>query len=119
MLVSNAGLAFSIHYCGGNISSIALNEQLPSSSPDSCCSHLSVNKKCCSDKIISIADGSDRVVEKIFSQHYMVVGVLTGKVNFDFANGTNISRIAESISYAFLSTGPPLFKLLCQFIFYA
>ena len=118
MLVSNVGLAFTIHYCGGNISSIAFNEQLPSSSTDSCCSHLVVDNKCCSDKVISIKDGSDRVAEKIFSQQDIGIGVLTEEY-LEFANARNISRIAESISYQFVSTRPPLFKLLCQFIFYA
>jgi hypothetical protein len=30
LLVSNVGLAFNVHYCGGEIASVSLNSTLPS-----------------------------------------------------------------------------------------
>jgi hypothetical protein len=52
LLVSNVGLAFNVHYCGGELASVSLNSPLPSlKSEKGCCEKVASEKdSCCKDK---------------------------------------------------------------------
>ena len=70
LLVSNVGLAFNVHYCGGEISSVSLNSTLPSvQSEKGCCEKKVASKKdsCCKDKKVVIQKKGDNGIIKSFS----------------------------------------------------
>src|SRR6187402_2095604 len=74
LLVSNAGLAFNVHYCGGKIASVSsvfhsgkvCKMDIPVEK--ACCAKKIVEKKnkCCSDKVVDFKRSND-VVVKAFS----------------------------------------------------
>ena len=120
MLISNIDLAFSVHYCGSNISSIGVYEHKPIATPKSCCAINSSNdKKCCSEKVIRIKDGSERIAEKIFFPQNIDILFLPQQTNSPIIKRSAIAWKDDSFSYYCKNTGPPLFKLFSQFIFYA
>ncbi|WP_268848958.1 HYC_CC_PP family protein [Flavobacterium aestivum] len=119
LLVSNVGLAFNVHYCGGEISSVSLNSALPSLKSEKGCCEKIVDKKdsCCKDKKIVIQKKVDNGIVKSFSfqfdytflvpEHNLIVFTTVPS----FKNNLNLSYYCDA-------NAPPLFKLYSQYLLY-
>ena len=65
VLVSNIGLAFNVHYCGGQIASVSFDSV---KTEKSCCKKLASKKNsCCKDKTIVIQKKGDNGIVNYFS----------------------------------------------------
>src|SRR5215216_3273290 len=76
ILVSNVGLAFSVHYCEGKIAAITsvfntekVCEMEIKPAKETCCAKKVVekHKNCCKDKVVNFKDKSDDTIVKTFS----------------------------------------------------
>lgn len=125
VLVSNIGLAFSVHYCGENIAGISSAYTVYESqkaekaiSPEACCSaKAKEGKSCCKDKIVKIEKKSDIVV-KVFS--FQSDAVLLPEIWKPLVFET-VATVAQNklTSYYCDANAPPLYQLYSQYIFYA
>ena len=120
LLVSNVGLAFNVHYCGGKISSVSLNSTLPSlQNEKGCCEKKVVSKKdsCCKDKKIVFQKKVDNGIVKSFSFQfdYAFLAPEFQSVVFEAAPSFKNN---QSLTYYCDANAPPLFKLYSQYLLY-
>jgi sporulation-control protein spo0M len=125
ILVSNVGLAFNVHYCGGKIAAVtsvygvtnAIDvESVPVKK--SCCGATeNEDKSCCDNKVIKVKEKSDGFI-KTFSFHI--------DFSFTLQNWKSIAfePVSENISiqtrnYYCDAHAPPLYRLYSQLLFYA
>lgn len=133
LLVSNSGVAFSVHYCGGEIVSVSsiysmdndickipieeVEKQYYSENTDNhfkCCDD---EVKCCDDEVISLQDKSDTVVVKVFSFNVDQFFFFEEWKPLVFL--TDVITIKnQSLAYYCDVNAPPLFKLYCQYTLY-
>nr|WP_177729991.1 hypothetical protein [Flavobacterium inviolabile] len=126
ILVSNVGLAFNVHYCGGEIASVSLayKSEVPcvkiAEEENSCCAATGKKDDCCSNSKVDLKKNTtDNIIVKSFQ---LDLGAFT------FADSWK-PEITEAVETAVVnsdapsfycdSNAPPLFKLYCQYIFYA
>ena len=119
LLVSNVGLAFNVHYCGGEIASVSVNRIAPQQIGKSCCA-VKVEKEdsCCKDKVVNFQKKSDNTILKVFSfasPYYFLIK--ESQIVF-FSSKKNLKQTSVA-SYFCEANAPPLFKLYSQYIFYA
>lgn len=125
VLVSNIGLAFSVHYCGENIAGISSAYKIYGSenfektpSPKGCCSaKAKEGKSCCKDKIVKIEKKSDIVV-KVFSFQFDAAVLPEIWKPLVFQTNTAVQQ-NKFTSYYCDANAPPLYQLYSQYIFYA
>ena len=120
LLVSNVGMAFNVHYCGGEIASISVNRiAAPQQLEKSCCEKIVAKKEsCCKDKVVTFQKKSDDTTLKVFSfvsPYYFLVKEAQA-IAFSSIENCKIIRVT---SYFCEANAPPLFKLYNQYIFYA
>ncbi len=119
LLVSNLGLAFNVHYCGDDVSSVSLRTiEIAETNIDECCGVKEQKTQCCNDKVVQFQEKSDNLILKsiVFSPYAIVS---TSKQNEVFAFETLIFEKKLIQSYSFEGNSPPFFKLFSQYIFYA
>jgi hypothetical protein len=110
LLVSNIGLAFNVHYCGGKIATVSVRaHDNIISSEKSCCAKKVIDKdSCCKNKTVLKAYS--------FAPY---IAYLVPEIKKEIV-ATHATFISQAIStYYFDAHAPPLFKLYHQFIFYA
>lgn len=125
VLVSNIGLAFSVHYCGENIAGISSAYKIyefqnaeKKSAPEACCSaKAKEGKSCCKDKIVKIEKKSDIVV-KVFSFQFDTAVLPEIWKPLVFQTAAAVQQNTH-ISYYCDAHAPPFYKLYSQYIFYA
>ena len=124
VLFSNAGLAFNVHYCGGNIAGITsvygVSEKtdVDSVPKKSCCGEKTTDKKsCCKDKLIKVKEKSD-VTFKTFTFQIDAPFVIQNWKPIVFAPISKISQ-QQTNNYYCDAHAPPFYKLYSQYIFYA
>lgn len=120
LLVSNVGLAFNVHYCGGEISSVSLNSTLPSlQSEKGCCEKKVVSKKdrCCKDKKILFQKKVDNGIVKSFSFQFDYV-FLAPEFHTVVFKAVPSFKNNQSLTYYCDANAPPLFKLYSQYLLY-
>lgn len=125
ILVSNVGLAFNVHYCGGKIAAITsvygvTNIADVKSVPlkKSCCSKTEIpEKKCCDNKVIKVKEKSDGFI-KTFSFQIDVPFVFQNWKTMVFAPSAENSN-AQTSEYYCDAHAPPLYQLYSQLLFYA
>ncbi|WP_264565418.1 HYC_CC_PP family protein [Flavobacterium sp. N3904] len=119
LLVSNVGLAFNVHYCGGHISSVSLNSTLPSLQTEKGCCQKIASKKdsCCKDKKVVIQKKGDNGVIKSFSFQIDYAFVIPEAHSFVFTAKDNFKN-NSTLSYYCDANAPPLFKLYSQYLLY-
>ena len=127
MLVSNAGFAMTVHYCGGKISSISSgfgnNKTCKKPQPEAektCCARKvsAHHKKCCSEKTVNRKAKAIDVIVKMASVNYTLPFVLPANKPVAFADVVWLDA-ENSPTYYCDAHAPPLFKLYKQYIFYA
>ncbi|MBD3583311.1 HYC_CC_PP family protein [Flavobacterium selenitireducens] len=115
VLASNTGLAFSVHYCGGEIASV---KPMLLVSDDSCCgAQKSEPMGCCKTKIVK-SDKEHDIVIKTFSFAFEAALVSERPIT---APRQTVSTFVKrpSASYYCEANAPPLFQLYNQYLFYA
>lgn len=120
LLVSNAGLAFNVHYCGGKVSSVSLNTDVPSVKKEKgCCEKKVASKKdsCCKDKKVVFQKKADNGIVKSFSFQFDYAFVIPETHSFVFTAVDNF-RSNPALTYYCDANAPPLFKLYSQYLFY-
>jgi hypothetical protein len=119
LLVSNTGLAFSVHYCDNKIASISI--KVPCHFQDfeaDCCGEFeNENSDCCSDKVLVIGKKANDILFKttVEKLNYVVVNQ-----NYTFQNFKNIV-IQKPVKKSYFDckiNPPPLYKLYHQFVYY-
>ena len=119
LLVSNVGLAFDVHYCGGEIASVSLKTGFESQDFEkNCCGKVEKKSACCKDKVVHFQKKSDNVLLKVFSFNADVPFLFEEWSPIVFAKVPNFKSAPVS-SYYCDAHAPPLFKLYNQYIFYA
>lgn len=126
LLLSNSGMALSVHYCGGEIASVSSIYSIDESckmpvkevEKPHCAEDKENHSKCCDDEIISLQDKSDTVIVKIFS--FNVDSFFFFEEWEPLVFLTDIVTILSQFSaYYCDANAPPLFKLHCQYTLYA
>jgi hypothetical protein len=119
LLVSNVGLAFNMHYCGGELASVSLNSPLPSlKSEKGCCEKVASEKdSCCKDKKVVFQKKTDNGVFKSFSFQMDCAFFIPETHSFVFTAVENFKN-NKTLSYYCDANAPPLFKLYSQYILY-
>jgi hypothetical protein len=125
VLVSNSGLAFSVHYCGGKIASVSSvfsKEEIcnmPVMAEKTCCAKPEAdNNDCCSDKKINLKSKSEKIIIKTISLDFETVYFLDYKPQL-FAEAKIQHSTNKNVAFYCESNAPPLYKLYCQYTFYA
>ncbi|NGY36143.1 hypothetical protein FQU23_001295 [Flavobacterium sp. XN-5] len=123
LLVSNMGMAVNVHYCGGEIASIApvylKSSSVEQTKEKGCCSSVSESKEsCCMDKVVQLQKKSDNFVVKTFFFN-IATAVLTPEWSPIIYAGTSNFKIKSADYYFCDANAPPFFKLYHQYIFYA
>ena len=120
ILVSNVGLALTMHYCGGKVAFVSV--QTLANTTDSekgCCAKKAITKdSCCKNKTVHFQKKSDNATLKAFSfEPYVAYLVPENKVEIATLQAAFINNpIAK---YYCDANAPPLFKLYHRYIFYA
>lgn len=124
ILVSNVGLAFNVHYCGGEIAgisssySVSENASANASPERGCCTaKAKEGKTCCDEKIIKLKGKSD-VVVKTFSFQIAAPFVIQNWNPIVFGTPSKIASPQTSAYYCD-AHAPPLYQLYSQYVFYA
>jgi hypothetical protein len=119
LLVSNVGLAFNVHYCGGEIASVSLNSTLsPLKSEKGCCETKASKKdSCCKDKKIVVQKKTDNGIVKSFSFQFDYAFVVPEYNTIVFTAAPSFKNNL-SLSYYCDANAPPLFKLYSQYLLY-
>lgn len=127
IFVSNVGLAFNVHYCGGELAEISLDykksepcEVKKVEKQETCCASSEKHDSCCSNSKVDLKKSlSDEVIVKSFQ---LDLGAFTFvevwkapevPVNFE-----EIKLKSDAPSFYCDSNAPPLYKLYCQYLFY-
>ena len=120
ILVSNVGLAFTMHYCGGKVASVSV--QTLANTTDSekgCCAKKAITKdSCCKNKTVHFQKKSDNATLKAFSfDTYIAYLVPENKGEVATLQAAFINK--PIATYYCDANAPPLFKLYHRYIFYA
>lgn len=119
LLVSNIGLAFDVHYCGGEVASVTLKTGFESGDFEkNCCGPVNEKAACCKDKVVHFQKKSDNLLIKVFSFTADVPFLFQQWEPIVFAPVLNL-KSKQLSSYYCQAHAPPLFKLYNQYIFYA
>lgn len=126
LLVSNIGLAFNVHYCGGSVADISsvynFEEvcEIAEGETKRCCDEkLETKKPCCEDKTVEFQDDSDEIIVKTFSIGLTSTFVIPPTLPIEFFSADTVNRADALFSYSYQSNSPPLFKLYSSYLLYA
>ncbi|ESU19752.1 hypothetical protein FCR2A7T_16130 [Flavobacterium cauense R2A-7] len=126
ILVSNVGLAFNVHYCGGELAEISLDYKKSEPCVEkkvekeaTCCASADKHDDCCSNSKVTLKkSASDEVLVKSFQ---LDLGVFTFVEEWKpslIATAEEKVNSSDIPSFYCDSNAPPLYKLYCQYIFY-
>jgi hypothetical protein len=119
LLVSNIGLAFNVHYCGGEIASVSLkNPFFNQNTEDNCCGVVEKKSNCCNDKVLKFDKKSDNSIVKIVSFQIDSPFIFQDWKPVFFIK-KEVLKSCKIPSYTCNANAPPIFKRNCQLIFYA
>ncbi|MDI1315825.1 hypothetical protein [Flavobacterium sp.] len=134
VLVSNSGLAFTVHYCEGKIASISsifseeeicgpsaseLTKQIPDNLELKCCAKPEItHKECCSDKKINLKIKTEKIIIKTLALDCQPA--YFSSYNYSVSSIIDVENSSDKfISFYGETNAPPLYKLYCQLTFYA
>jgi len=127
ILASNMGFALNVHYCHGEISSVSLAYRADApcgakekkESKKGCCAAKENNKKCCKNNLVKLKnDKADNIIVKSLQLDLSAFYTVEEWKPVAFAAEAPIVT-AQNPSFYCEAHAPPLFKLYCQYIFYA
>ena len=124
LLVSTSGLAFNVHYCGGEIAAVSSVYEVEEScamqvehEEKSCCAKSSKDHSgCCSDEVIQ-ADLDDVIINQMsFDFDYVSI---VPSFSVPVFTSSEVVATFQALDYYCDSNAPPLYQLFSQFVFYA
>lgn len=119
LLLSNAGLAFNVHYCEDKIASISLNRApVSQENVDECCGIVEKSPNCCNDKIIKAEIKTDQIIVKSLSFDMEYLPVIADWKSLVFVSKNNFKK-RDSTTYYCDANAPPFYLLYSQYTFYA
>lgn len=119
LLVSNAGLAFNVHYCGGEIASVSIKTLVSSQNTEAgCCDSVEKKAHCCKDKVVEFQKKTDNLIQKIVSFNADVAFLILEWHPISFTAISNF-KTRSVASYFCDGNAPPFFKLYHQYLLYA
>lgn len=122
ILLANLGLTLSVHYCHDKIASISFqlqnDESCVSQNEDACCAEAISHTSCCSNKVIKVSEKADTIEFKT-PQLDFEGWVVTPIIRSVLFHSGNESVTDSSLNFCCEANPPPLYKLHCQFVFYA
>ncbi len=126
-LMTKIGTAFNLHYCGGSIAEISsvftaekgCGPDEIIQNPLSDCDDTLSQKSCCDDEVIIIQnDDKNPLIDKIQLSGDQLVAVLNAALFFHLIELPSSNTIIAT-TYQSNSHSPPLYKLYCNYTFYA
>jgi len=120
ILVSNVGLAFNVHFCGGKIASVTVQTlEKTAVSEKGCCAKKTIAKdSCCKNKTVHFQKKSDDATLKFFFSGFNVDYLILQNL-FEIPTVIPVFQNNSISTYYCDANAPPLFKLYHQYIFYA
>lgn len=125
VLVSNSGLAFNVHFCEGKIASITSvfsdTEvcKIPVKEEKVCCAKAELtHEKCCSDKEVNLKNKTEKIIIKTIAFDMDTVFYFNEYKTPQFGFSQDQFH-APVVAYYCDANAPPLYKLYCQYTFYA
>jgi len=121
VLLDNLGLSFVVHYCKDEIASVSLQYQEDEPCVEnvkSCCAKEDSHDSCCSNKLIKVEKKTDNILVKNF-QLDLESAVFSADWKPNFIAFEPVIVTSNEIAFYCDSHAPPLYKLYCQFVFYA
>ena len=78
IFISNTGLAFNVHYCGNEVSSISLKTNFSDNNnfEKDCCGVNEKKSHCCNDKIFHFQKNLANAIVKSFSHSFNSFGLI-------------------------------------------
>jgi hypothetical protein len=121
ILLANLGLSFTLHYCKDEIASVSF--QIEKEEPciekvTSCCAKEASHDSCCSNKVIKVEKKTDDILVKIV-QLELQPAVFNTDLEPTFIAYESKIETSKQVGFYCDSNAPPLYKLHCQFVFYA
>lgn len=125
MLLSNSGLAFTVHFCEGKLASISsfftkevVCKMAEKPQEKSCCAKPNqAHKKCCSDKKINLKSKTEKITIKSVVLNLDAAFVVNSIKTPAFVAVPN--TISSPINdFCCDANAPPLYLLYSQFTFY-
>jgi hypothetical protein len=121
ILLANLGLSFSVHYCKDEIASVSFQYQEDEPCVEdliSCCAKEDSHSSCCSNKLIKVEKKTDDILVKTF-QLDLEPAVFSADWKPNFIAFESVEIPSNEVDFYCDSHAPPLYKLYCQFVFYA
>lgn len=133
ILVSNIGLALNVHYCMGKVSSISLayktgepvnerhlHKHEKHSHKKACCAITDKEQKsCCDNDLVKLHDKNDgKVIVKSFQLDLGAFVAVKEWKPVQFYTQLP-AQAKQTPAFYCEANAPPLFKLYCQYIYYA
>ncbi len=119
ILVSNIGIALSVHYCGNAIASVSFKtNNFYNDTEDDCCGEVAEKSSCCKDEVVKFEKKGNIFITKSYNFHSDFSFLIQEYKIPVFSNKPNFKKHKQTF-YICNSNGPPIFKRNCQLIFYA
>lgn len=129
ILVSNIGLALNVHYCCGKVASVSLAYKIqeqcivkPGKETTKVCCKAGEQsgKSCCKNDVVKLHDTkADNIIVKSFQPNLGAFYAIEEWNPDTLYNSEAPLAKKDTPSFYCESNAPPLFKLYCQYIFYA
>jgi len=128
ILVSSMGLALNVHYCHGKVSSVAFaykkaepcGGHVDAKKSHACGVEKDSPKKCCKDDLVKLKDTkSDNIIVKSLQLDLGTFCIAEQWKPETLYYTETAATQKDTPSFYCESNAPPLFKLYCQYIFYA
>lgn len=126
LLVSNMGLAFNVHYCGGKIASVStvFRTEKPCEMPvvivekKCCAAQVTFKDDCCKNKKVDLHDSHDDTIIKISPVTVDLLSLPSAVYVPIFSRQIAVQRTVYC-DYFSEAHSPPFYQLYSQYIFYA
>lgn len=124
ILFANSGWALAFHYCKEELVAISLNypsdfqEVGECQKEKSCCEETDDHQECCDNQQVEVKSSDNKLVTKVFELNLSAFTLVQEAVfSFEEINSEKSKRNTPAF-YADVNA-PPLYKLYCQWVFYA
>lgn len=126
ILASNMGFAINVHYCHDEVSSVSIAYKLEEAcshegDSKSCCASAAKDdhKPCCKNDLVELQDDkADNIIVKSLQLDLVAFCPAEEWEPAMFYAAAPLS-VQQDPSFYCEANAPPLFKLYCQYIFYA
>ncbi|MDO4782375.1 MAG: hypothetical protein Q4A09_04050 [Capnocytophaga felis] len=124
ILFSNSGWALSFHYCKDELYSISISyTEVSEQESDSCnldggcCGTKDDHSDCCDNQTFESSKSDNNLISNTFELNLFSFVLSETSYNFD---NISILKSNRNIPAFYIDlNAPPLYKLFCQFVFYA